>query len=71
MSTGRKIPLKGVRLDRSGTRIVPDLKQLDASKQAKAKGGPTVKLGRSKSSTALLKVIVKKRAPLMKRLAKR
>jgi hypothetical protein len=76
MTTGRKPRLKGVKLDRSGTRIEPNPKRWDVSKRLKAKGKQKVKLGGkalriSKSSQQILEAAAKKRAPLMKRLAKR
>jgi hypothetical protein len=45
MSTGHKPRLRGVKLDKSGKRIVFDPKSLDASKQAKLKG-QKIRIGR-------------------------
>lgn len=76
MSSGRKIKIRGMNLDKSGTRLTRDLKALDASAQAKAKGAPKVRIGVAKtrasaSSRAIIEASAKRRASLMKRLAKR
>jgi hypothetical protein len=46
VSTGRKTRIPGFKADKSGTRIVPDLKRLDVSKRLQKKGAQKMKFGR-------------------------
>ena len=46
MSTDHKPRLRGVKLDKSGTRIVRDLKGLDVSTRLKKQGKQKIRYGR-------------------------
>lgn len=46
MSSGRQIRVKGVKLDKSGKRIVSNPKRWDVSKQLRKKAGTKVTYGR-------------------------
>jgi hypothetical protein len=46
MSTGHKVRIKGSKLDKSGTKVMPDNKRLSVSKQLQKKGAQRIRIGR-------------------------